>query len=208
MSGQSGSPRAEAWADLPGLAADPRHQGRSAEQQGRPRGHPVKAQPGLPPVEPARLDDGEPLPWDGGAVDLRPQGQGRHRLQGVDEVIQQRPVVPPGHAVHQVLTRQPPRDPRVIAPGDLPTPPFRQLLGHLVVRLFHAPPPSVQGLSAIEASGPQITSFANVGISGILHSLGLTESRGVRYINFMLYILGCTTGQWKGHIPSHLVVMS
>jgi hypothetical protein len=102
---------------------------------------------------------------DGGAVDLREQGHDLNRRQEMDEVIQQRPFVQPLHAVHQLLPIQPPSNPRIIAPGDLPTQPLRQVRGDLVVRLCHAQPPSVQCFIAREESGPQIKSFAHVGIS-------------------------------------------
>jgi hypothetical protein len=54
---------------------------------------------------------------------------------------------------------------RVIASSDLPTPPFCQVLGDLVVCLSHGSSPSAKGRLALAENEPQIKSFAYVGIS-------------------------------------------
>jgi hypothetical protein len=59
-------------------------------------------------------------------VDLRQQGHDLDGLQEVEEVVQ------PVHAVDQLLTIQATRGTHVIAPGNLPTQPFYQVLCDLI----------------------------------------------------------------------------
>jgi hypothetical protein len=110
-------------------------QGRSAFIRSMPK------RQGLQPIEQEVLDDREHLALDGGAVDLLQQGHDLNRLQEVKEVVQQRPFVQPVYAVHQLLTIEPPRDPRGIAPGDLPTQPFLRLwvISSCVCSMPHLP---------------------------------------------------------------------
>jgi hypothetical protein len=147
-------PLADPLADLLGIEAHQLHQRLIAEQQARQGMHAFDAKQGLQPVEQEVLDEGEHLPLDGCPVDLFQQGHDFDRPQEVKEVVQQRPFVQPVHPVYQLLPIQAPRNARVVAPGDLPTQPFSQVLCDLVVCLSHGSPPSANCPFAIEESGP------------------------------------------------------
>jgi hypothetical protein len=98
-------------------------------------------------------------------VGLLQHGHDAKLLQEMKKIIQQGTFVEPVDPIHHWFTVQTPCDPRIIAAGDLPAQPFRQMPGDLVMCLSHGPPPSVQCLMPIEESAPQIKACAYVGIS-------------------------------------------
>ena len=89
-------------------------------------------------------DDGEHFPVARRAADLRPQGLDSHLVQAVAEVLHHRAVVQPVDPLDQRLARQAAGDPGLIPAGDLPAPPFRQMLGDRVMCVSQGSPPSVQ----------------------------------------------------------------
>jgi hypothetical protein len=72
----------------------------------------------------------------------------------MEEVRQQRPCIQPLDAIDPVVATQVPRHPRVLAAGDLPPPPLRQVLCGLVSGVSHGPPPAPPCLPASEECGP------------------------------------------------------
>jgi hypothetical protein len=94
--------------------------------------------------------------------------QQRHHadgLQEVKEVIQYRPFVEPVHPIDHLLAVQAPRPAVIIALGDLPTQPLRQVLRNFVWCVPHGPPSSVVCVPAREESGCKIKVLAYVGTS-------------------------------------------
>jgi hypothetical protein len=89
--------------DLVGLEAHQLHQRLIAAQQVRQGMQAFDATQGLQPVAQEILYEGDHLPWDGGPMDLFPQGHDVDRLQEVEAVVQQRPFVQPVHPVDQWL---------------------------------------------------------------------------------------------------------
>jgi hypothetical protein len=162
---RGGPALADPITQLLGIEAHQRHQGLSTAQQTGQGIDAFAAKQGLHPIAQDLLHQGEHLPLNSGALALLQQGHHAKGLQERQEVIQHGPCVEPIDPIDQLVTVQPPGDPRIIAPGHVPTHPFRQVLCDRVACLAHDSPPSADHRSAREESEPQIKGTAYVGTS-------------------------------------------
>jgi hypothetical protein len=147
------------------MDAHQRHEGFIAEQQGGQRIHALEAEQRLQPIEQDILHIGAHRPLASRAVSLLQQGHAPDALQKVEKIIQHRPFIQAVDPIALLLPVQPPRNPGIITPGDLPTPPLGHVLGDLVLSLSLRPPPSMDPVFAREESGCRIKAWASVGIS-------------------------------------------
>jgi hypothetical protein len=120
----------------------------------------VHPEQGLQALAPHILDDRHHLTLNRRTSDVVQQIDHAELLQEGEEIIQQGPSVQPVDPVADLLPVQAPRHPRVVAPGDLPTQPFGQVVIDLSSCLSPRLLPSVMCSSAIEESGPQIKTCA------------------------------------------------
>jgi hypothetical protein len=140
-------------ADLLGIEPDQLHEGFIAEQQHWQRIHALNAKERLQAVEQDILDEGEHFSLDGRTVDLRQQGHHAYLVQEVEKVIQYGPFIQPVNPIDQLLAIQAARDAGIIPTGHLPAQSLGQILGDLIVGVWHRPPPFAEDVSAIEESG-------------------------------------------------------
>jgi hypothetical protein len=90
---------------------------------------------------------------DGRTVDLRQQGHHASLVQEVEEAIQYGPFIQPVDPIDQLRAIQAARNAGIIPTGHLPAQSHGQILGDLILGLWHRPPPLAEYVSALEECG-------------------------------------------------------
>jgi hypothetical protein len=133
-------------------------------------------------------------------VHLFQQDHDSDALQNVEELIHHRPFIQAGDPIDLLLAVQAPCDARVVAPSDLPTPPFCQVLCALVVCLSldsspSAPRPSLQRKMSQRSSHALVSESQQVLKVSIDNYLARSH-------NPVALIRQGHEGPWSAHFPT------